>query len=181
MRLKKHVYLMGMRGSGKSTVGMLLSQRLNVEWIDTDVWVEQQAGLSIKEIFEQSGEAGFRDRETQALEWVKTIAPSVVSLGGGIILREKNRCILMETGWRIWLTASPDFLLARIKADLTTVDRRPALSQLSDSDEIKQLLEVRTPIYRDLADFIVTTDHQTPDKVAMQIFEWLAANSAVAG
>lgn len=109
-----NVYLIGFRGSGKTTVGQQLAGRLGLSAIDSDDLIEQAAGASIREIFEREGEAGFRDREQAVVEQLASAAesaPRVVSLGGGAILREANRQQLAASGVCVWLTASPEKLV----------------------------------------------------------------------
>ncbi len=104
-----NVYLIGFRGSGKTTVGRVLAERLGLHAVDSDDLIEQAAQATIREIFQREGEAGFRDREQNVVERLAreaAEAPRVVSLGGGAILREANRNQLAASGVCIWLTAS---------------------------------------------------------------------------
>lgn len=169
-----HIYLMGYRGSGKSTVGQLLAERLGLPVLDTDAVVEATANQSIREIFSAEGEAGFRQREQAAVAQAAA-APtaSVIALGGGAILRPANQQIIHRTGYVIWLTGSPAALLARIQADATTNQRRPALSHSSDYDEIVEILAARAPIYQRLANLTVDTDGRTPEEIVADIADWL--------
>ncbi len=172
-----HIYLMGYRGSGKSTVGRLLAQRLGWPVIDTDDLIEAAAGSTIREIFEAEGEAGFRDREERAIaEVAALISPHVVALGGGAVLRAANQRVLQASGQIVWLHGSAKLLSARIDADANTAQRRPQLSQRTGYDEVVEILAVREPIYRQLAKFTVFTDRKAPDEVMLEIAEWL--NSA---
>lgn len=169
-----HIYLMGYRGSGKSTVGQRLAERLGLPVIDTDAVIESAAGQTIREIFAGEGEDGFRQREQAALEQAAaTVAPCVIALGGGAILRAANQQVIQRTGRVVWLTGSPAALLARIQADTTTGQRRPSLSRSSDYDEIVEILAVRTPIYQRLANLTVDTDGRTPEEIVADIADWL--------
>ncbi len=174
-----HTYLIGYRGSGKSTVGRLLAARLGRTLIDTDELIERESGLTIKEIFEAEGELGFRDRETTALRFIAERAspPCVVSLGGGAILREANQQLLAGSGHCVWLQGKPELLHQRILADQTTQSRRPNLSQRGGFEEVAELLRVRTPIYQKLAEKTVVIDGRTPDEIASEIVDWV--NSTV--
>ncbi len=169
-----HVYLMGYRGSGKSTVGRLLAAQLELPIIDTDDLIETSAGKSIREIFAAEGEAGFRQREEQAIAAVSAQSlPSVVALGGGAILRQSNQQALQLSGRIVWLRGSAELLSTRIEADATTALRRPALSARTGYDEVVEILAVREPIYRQLAELTVLTDHKSPDEIALEIADWL--------
>ncbi len=174
-----HLYLIGYRGSGKSTVGRLLAARLGRGVVDTDELIERESGMTIKEIFASEGEAGFRDRETF---FIRSIAqrPSpaqVVSLGGGAILREVNQQLLAASGHCVWLQGSPELLHARIHSDQSTQSRRPNLSRHGGFEEVNAMLRVRTPIYQMLAQKTVVVDGATPDEIASEIADWV--NSAV--
>lgn len=169
-----HIYLLGYRGSGKSTVANLLSQVLNLPFIDTDDWIESASSQTIREIFESVGESGFRDKEHQVIEQVAGLPqPAVVALGGGAVLRESNRQLITDSGLRIWLRASPEHLYGCIRNDSNSGDRRPRLTDHSGFEEVVKLLAERTPIYEAVSDFIVDTDDQTPDQTVEIITNWL--------
>lgn len=169
-----HIYLMGYRGSGKSTVGQRLAHRLGLPVVDTDAVIESTAGQSIREIFAAEGEDGFRAREQAVVEQVAaTVTPCIIALGGGAVLRAANQQVIQRTGRVVWLTGSPDALLTRIQADTTTAQRRPSLSRSSDYDEIVEILAVRSPIYQRLANLTVDTDGRTPEEIVADIADWL--------
>lgn len=171
-----HVYLIGYRGSGKTTIGKLLAGRLGRPSIDCDDWIEQAAGQTIRNIFATEGEAGFRDLEQAAIEQLAQQAddqPAVVALGGGAVLREANRAAICRSGYRIWLTAPPQTLASRIQADRTTAARRPALSALSDYDEIVHLLAQREPLYAAVAQKTLNTEGLSAEAICNDISDWL--------
>lgn len=171
-----HVYLIGYRGSGKTTIGKLLAVRLDRPSIDCDDLIEQAAGQTIREIFASEGEAGFRDREQAAIEQLAAEAvaqPAVVALGGGAVLREANRAAICRSGRRVWLTAPPHVLASRIRGDQTTAARRPALSTLSDYDEIVNLLAQREPLYAAVAQKTLNTEGLTAEAICDDIADWL--------
>ncbi len=169
-----HIYLMGYRGSGKTTVGRLLAARLQLPFVDTDQVIESAAGKTIREIFAEEGEPGFRNREQHALASVAAeTANSVVSLGGGAILREANQSIIQSSGRVVWLHGSPEALFARIESDLATAQRRPQLTNLSGCDEVVDILAKREPIYRKLAEKTVLTDLRSPDDLVAEIADWV--------
>ena len=168
MNVSTHLYLVGYRGTGKTTVGRLLAAAAGRPFVDLDERIEAGAGMTIAGIFAAEGEPGFRDRESAALVAASAEPPSVIATGGGIILRPENRAALRETGWVAWLTAPAEDLWARIQADATTAARRPKLAG-GGFDEVTKLLAVREPLYRDVADSRVETAGLSPDAVAAAI------------
>jgi shikimate kinase len=142
--------LIGYRGSGKTTVGRKLADRLWQELVDTDTLVTKKAGKTIKDIFEQDGEPKFRDLETEVLKEALKLQDVVISLGGGAVLREENRAALKDSGHKvIYLKCEPAELYRRIQADEATSLTRPHLTGLGGSiEEVEQLLAQREPIYR---------------------------------
>jgi shikimate kinase len=146
-----HLYLTGYRGSGKTSVGKWLEGKLLRPVVDLDDRIEQAAGMSIREIFEREGEAGFRDRESAALLVVSQEKPSIVSLGGGAILREENRRIIATSGFCIWLKVDVDTVLSRLAQDTSTAERRPSLTTLPAREEVLTVLAAREPIYESVA------------------------------
>lgn len=144
------IVLIGYRGSGKTTIGQKLADRLWQDFIDTDVLIVQRAGKSIKEIFEQEGEPRFRDLESQVVKEVCQLSEVVISLGGGAILREENRQVIAQGGHKvIYLRCEAGVLHQRIQADAATQAMRPNLTHLGGGiDEIKSVLAEREPIYR---------------------------------
>lgn len=143
-----HLYLTGYRGCGKSTVARLLADRLHLPLIDTDLLVEQAAGKSIAEIFEQDGEPLFREIEAKVVQQLaQSNQAAVIALGGGAILRDSSRNWIRESGWVVWLMASPETLAQRIAGDATTNSRRPSLSNLGVLEEVRAILAKREPLY----------------------------------
>lgn len=172
-----HLYLTGYRGSGKSTLGRRLASELKRPFVDSDDWIEEKSGQSIREIFAAQGESGFRDLEETAIEAISQLpTPTVVALGGGAILREANRNRLAATGRCLLLEASPERLYERINADATSGERRPKLSDRSGFDEVVAVLEQRRPLYHQVAQKILSTDGKTPDELVLEILDW--ANSS---
>jgi shikimate kinase len=144
------VILIGYRGSGKSTVGRKLADRLWQTFVDLDELIVRRAGRTIREIFEQDGEAAFRDLETAALREVLPLQDHVMALGGGAVLREENRRAIAASGHRvIYLRCEPEVLARRIAADPNTAASRPALTSAGSSvDEVQRVLAEREPLYR---------------------------------
>jgi len=175
-----HLYLIGYRGSGKSTVGRILAQRLNRPHLDSDDLIESESRMTIKDIFSTKGETWFRDLEAKIVYEVSTsVVPTVVSLGGGAVLREASQAILKATGKCVWLSASAEYLFKRIQSDLATQLRRPNLSQSGGFAEVADILSKRTPIYERLSDITVVVEVKTPDEICDEISDCM--NSANAG
>ncbi|MEM8736001.1 MAG: shikimate kinase [Planctomycetota bacterium] len=177
-----HILLIGYRGSGKSTVGKILANALRYDFVDTDDIVEATAGSSIAAIFERDGESAFRDLETEAIRsCTADESKTVISLGGGAILREENRHLLRTAGFVVWLQGSAENLFQRISQDTTSASRRPKLlhSKQEPNDdrdgyaEVVEILRVRTPIYSSLANFTVETDDKDPEDIVEEIIQSL--------
>lgn len=162
-----NIILEGFMGSGKSTVSELISDKLELELIDTDEAIEEAEGRKISEIFEQDGEEAFRDMETGLVEMMVSdhMRETVISLGGGLPVREKNRELLKKVGKVVYLRTSPETVYDRLKGD----DTRPLLKSDDPLTRIKELQDERGKIYEEAADIIVDTDGKTPVQVADEI------------
>ncbi len=172
-----NIYLIGYRGTGKTTVARLLAARLGWPVVDADERLEQTAGRSIAEIFAADGEKAFRDLESSVLEQLATRNPCVISLGGGVELRERNREVL-RGGRVVWLRAPAAELWARITRDPTSGGRRPNLTASGGLAEVEQLLNAREPFYRQCADLIVETADVSAAEVADRIARWQVEEDA---
>lgn len=164
-----NLFLIGYRGSGKTTVAAALAERLGWLWIDADAELERRAGMSIKEIFACEGEPGFRRREADVIKDLAGRDGWIVALGGGAVLREDNRRAVADRGKVVWLKAAPETLAARIHADPTTAERRPNLTAQGGLAEIRDLLARRAPLYAAWADLAVEADRQSPAEIAERI------------
>lgn len=165
------VFLIGYRGTGKTTVARLLAGRLGWSWLDADAVLEAKWGQTIREIFDQEGEPGFRDKEAAVLEELCSLENHVIATGGGIILREDNRRSLRQ-GRVIWLTADAQTIWTRLQQDAATAARRPNLAQ-GGLDEIETLLLQRAPWYAACTDVMVDTTTKSPEEVAALLGEFL--------
>jgi shikimate kinase len=164
-----NLFLIGYRGSGKTSVAQALSERLGWPWLDADVELERRAGKSIKHIFADDGEPAFRDLESVIVADLATRTDHIIALGGGAVMRAENRAALQGRGKVIWLTAPPEVLAARIAADPTTQARRPSLTGLSQVDEIRELLAQRQKHYAACADLTIDSAIQSPSAIAAEI------------
>jgi shikimate kinase len=159
---KKLIYLLGFMGSGKTTVGALLARELGWPFIDLDATLEAGQGMSIREIFELSGEPFFRELERAALTEASRASPAVIALGGGTFVQRPNLEFIRETGGAtVWLDCPAEELERRCQG-LTT---RPLFR---DSLSFRQLYEQRLPFYQ-LAEFRVSTGGMAPQEVVAQI------------
>lgn len=171
------IILIGYRGSGKTTVARLLASRLGWEWLDNDAVLEDGYGRTIRQIFAEEGEAGFRTKEAEVLTALCHRQRLVLATGGGVILRPENRVKLRE-GFVAWLTAPAEVLFERIHRDATTAERRPNLAG-GGIEEVRQLLQVREPLYRECANFTIDAGSQAPDEIAATIAERYEATRTV--
>ena len=161
------IALVGYRGTGKSTVGRLLADRLGRAFADADREVEARAGRPIRSIFAEEGEPAFREWESRVLADLTTrLVGGVMATGGGAILLEANRKALRDFGFVIWLSADPDTLARRLQSSRRGVDDRPSLTAAGTLAEIAEVLEARTPLYREVADAAIETAGRTVDQVA---------------
>ncbi len=178
--MSKHLYLTGLRGTGKSTIGKLLAARLDRPFLDLDELVEKTVGMSIAEMFKARGEPFFRELESQTLALLGEAllsgqaAPGVVALGGGVCERAQNREWVQKTGRAVWLEAPAEILHQRIQKDAKSGGRRPALSSLSSLEELKLLGERRRSNYEACADFRLETGKLSPAEAAESIAQWWA-------
>lgn len=164
--------LVGYRGTGKSTVGKILADRLERRFLDADLEIEVRAGRSIRSIFAESGEPVFRDWEEQMLEELANRHPEgVLASGGGAVLRPSNRRLLRAFGYVVWLKAEPAELARRLEADLQSGAERPPLTGAGTIAEIAHVLEARTPLYQEVADLALETLDRTPEEIAELILD----------
>jgi shikimate kinase len=163
------IFLIGYRGTGKSTVARHLAERIGYDSIDADEEIERRAGKSIAAIFAEDGEPAFRDFECRLVDELARLRQTVVALGGGAVLREANRNAIRAAGPVVWLTAPVDVIVARLAADAATAGRRPNLTQSGGRQEVEALLAERTPLYRECATLTVDTNGKTCAQVADEI------------
>ena len=162
-----NIYLIGMMGTGKSTVGELLTKKLDYPFVDLDKNIEKYAGKSITKIFENDGEENFRILESEQLRFYSN---SVIACGGGIIMREENRTFMKENGKAILLTASPSKLSKR----LIQSDSRPLLAGKKNKEKLlKNIWLKRRLHYLNTADYTIETGHKTHEEITNEILRHL--------
>jgi shikimate kinase len=159
------LFLIGYRGSGKTTVGRIVADRLGWTFVDADAVVEDRFGKTIREIFATEGETAFRNKESAALVELCDQSRAVIATGGGAILRAENRARIANRGFVAWLSADPATLWARIQSDPTTAGRRPALRS-GGLAEVTDLLADREARYRECADIEVPVASLSPEQAA---------------
>lgn len=164
-----NLYLVGMMGSGKSTAGRPLSTALGYRFIDADETLERAAGCSIPEIFAREGEAAFRDLETVVLESIAPWHSLVVATGGGVVTQPRNWGLLRQ-GLVVWLDASEELLLKRLKTDSSP---RPLLAKVDLDDRVVRLLSERRRLYAEADLVIHQANDDSPQQVAERILEAL--------
>lgn len=166
-----NIYLIGPMGAGKSTVGRHLARMLDKRFLDCDRELEERTGARIAIIFELEGEPGFRKRERALLEELSDEEGLVLATGGGVVLDRANRELLSRRGFNVYLNAPLDLLVSRTSRDR----QRPLLQTEDRAARIKALVDERDPLYREVADMIVTSDKRSAKHVAREILRQLEA------
>jgi len=157
-------------GAGKSTIGRLLAKALHLPFKDSDKEIEVRTGANIPWIFDKEGEPGFRDRETAMIVELCHENGIVLATGGGAVMRPENRQALRNGGRVVYLHASIEQQVARTSRDRN----RPLLRNANPEKILRDLLAVRDPLYREIADLVVETDERPPRMVVLDILERLA-------
>ncbi len=169
------ISLIGLPGSGKTTVGRQLARRLQLPFIDSDHELEIKLGCSIKDYFAHEGEDKFRDAEQQVIDALTLGPASVLSTGGGVVLRSTNRKHLRERGRVVYLNSHPDELFRRLKRDTT----RPLLQVEDPLAKLRDLYAQRDPFYRETAHFVIETGRPSVAMLVNMIVMQLELSGAV--
>ena len=167
--MKGNVFLVGLMGAGKTTVGRLLARRLKLRFYDSDREIERRCGVKIPVIFEIEGEAGFRAREEQAIAELTALQGIVLATGGGAVLSEQSRQRLAGGGTVVYLNARPEDLFQRVRQDRN----RPLLAGADPLRRLRELHAERDPLYRALADLVIETGTQSVPALARGLLERL--------
>lgn len=166
MKKKPNIIITGFMGTGKTTVGKIISNKLNFIFLDIDELIEKTTGMKISEIFKKFGEKRFRDIETEMVKVVTKKRGQVISTGGGVVLREENLHHLKKSGIIFCLTASPNTIFERTKG----CKDRPLLQVNNPQDKIKELMNERRPFY-EKADIIIDTEGLSASEVAERVIK----------
>ena len=162
----QNIYLIGPMGVGKSTIGRALAKHLGMDFVDSDSEIEERTGATISLIFDIEGEDGFRKRETQMIGELVDRRNMVLATGGGSIMTEENKLALRKNGVVVYLYASIDTLVARVR----NPRNRPLLEGADDPEAVlRELFATRDPVYREEADHVFDTDDRSPAAVAREI------------
>lgn len=161
------IYLIGPMGAGKSTIGRLLAKTLGISFLDSDREIERRTGVSIPMIFEYEGEAGFRKRESEMIAELTEQDSIVLATGGGSVLLPENRSLLRNQGFVVYLHCPVEKQLERTHKD----SNRPLLKTENPRQRLQELFEIREPIYRGLADYVVDTGQASSRTVVRQILK----------
>jgi shikimate kinase len=170
MKGAANVYLVGMMGAGKTTIGRLLARRLKRPCLDSDQEIEHRCGVKVPLIFDIEGEAGFRAREAQVLAELVALEGIVLATGGGVVLAEENRQRLAARGTVIYLCARAEDLYERVRQDRN----RPLLATADPLERLRQLYAERDPLYRSVADYVVDTGRQSVQSLVRSLIDQVA-------
>jgi shikimate kinase len=177
MKTPGSLFLVGPMGAGKSTIGRQLARQLGLEFHDSDHEIESRTGVDIPLIFEIEGETGFRKREKAVIDELTRLPGIVLATGGGAILDPDNRKHLRGRGRVIYLHTSVNQQLKRTARDRN----RPLLQTENPRDRLNELMQVREPLYREIADLVINTDGKHVRNVVREILQLLAATETPDG
>ena len=166
MSKRTNLYLVGLMGAGKTTVGRLLAKHYDCAFYDSDHEIEARTGVKIPVIFEIEGEAGFRKREEGAIAELTALSGVVLATGGGAVLSAANRDNLRKNGLVIYLRGTPEHLYERTRHDRN----RPLLQTENPLAKLRELYKQRDPLYREIADVVVDTGRQNVSSMVRMLF-----------
>ncbi|NOQ13439.1 MAG: AAA family ATPase [Methyloprofundus sp.] len=167
MMNKKNIYLIGLMGAGKTTIGRMLAKSLGLPFYDSDKAIEDITGVDIATIFEFEGEKGFRLRENKMIKELVELDDIVLATGGGVILNEENRVLLKENGFVVYLQCSIDRIVDRTSRN----SQRPLLNVNSPREKIQALIDERESLYLSSADFVIDSGQMQSKAVVREILK----------
>ncbi len=162
-----NIFLIGFMGAGKSTIARTLQSKLDMPLIEMDERIVEEQGCSINEIFDRKGEAGFRDIESDLVKRIANERDSIVSCGGGVVIRPENVEYMKKSGKIVFLTATPETIYERVKNGKD----RPLLNGNMNVEYISSLMDKRRDIYNAASDEKIATDNKSKDEIAQEIIE----------
>lgn len=167
--MKNNIILIGYMGCGKSTIGYKMAEKLAVPFLDTDQWIEEKEKTTISEIFATKGENYFRDLETECLKELLADGqfPKIISVGGGLPVREENQKLLKQLGQVIYLKATPDTIYERLKGDTT----RPLLQTENPRQRIREMISSREEKYGAAAHKVIYVDGKSVEEIVREIVD----------
>ena len=169
MNCKGNYFLIGPMGAGKTSVGRHLAELINLDFVDSDTEIETRTGVDIAYIFEKEGEEGFRRREKKIIDEISSREGVVLATGGGVIMDAEIRKILSSRGYVIYLYTNVKKQVERVKKGR----ERPLLTNKDPEKILKDLMEVRDPLYREIAECVITTNGRHINSIAKEIFDTL--------
>ena len=170
MEKYNNIVLVGLMGSGKTTIGKKIASAIHYDFLDTDQEIEKISGKTIPHIFRKEGEKRFRSEETLVLKRLLHIKKRVIATGGGIVVKEENRRLLKRLGFIIYLQADTETIYKRVSMN----DKRPLLAGPGRREKIEKLSQERKAYYEEIADFSVATDLGTFEQVVKEILNTIA-------
>jgi len=174
--MKTSIALIGFMGTGKTVVGKALAEKLGKEFIELDALIEQKAGKTIPEIFQQDSEIAFRELEIEAAREVSQRKNVIIACGGGVVLNKINIDRLKQESLIVYLTASPEVILKRTSSDR---NERPLLEATDKASEVRRLLQYRKPFYERAAEITIDTSKLDIDSVVTRIIEKVKENESL--
>lgn len=169
MNYQGNYFLIGPMGAGKTSVGRHLAELIKLDFVDSDTEIEARTGVDIAYIFEKEGEEGFRHREKKIIDEISSREGVVLATGGGAIMDVENRKNLSSRGYVIYLYTNVKKQVERVKKGR----ERPLLTNKDPEKILKDLMEVRDPLYREIAECVITTNGRHINSIAKEIFDTL--------
>jgi shikimate kinase len=169
----KSLVLVGMMGTGKSTIGKEVAKKLKIEFIDTDILIENETNQTIAEIFKKNGEKYFRDLEEKIFLEIKNDKEKIISVGGGAFINESIRKKILKEYLSVWLNMDEDLIINRIKRNS---QKRPSLDQNNIEKSVKNLKKIRDPIYK-LVNYEINCNLNSKNKIIEKIIDFYEKNN----
>ncbi len=173
MATHKSLVLVGMMGTGKSTIGKEVAKKLKIEFIDTDALIENETNQTIAEIFKKNGEKYFRDLEEKTFLKIKNDKEKIISVGGGAFINESIRKKILKEYLSVWLNMDEDLIINRIKRNSK---KRPMVDQNNIEKSVKNLKKARDPIYK-LANYEINCNLNSKNKIIEKIIDFYEKNN----